>query len=261
MLSVAEAHQLLIASHQPLAEIAAAAGLTVNALEKRLKREHGARSHELRTGKRGTAGRPATGRAPWQVRLTVAERAVVDAALVAGRAAGAKSDGEALAKVLQRLSVALPSAAPSEAVLEVEVPSPPLRRKQPRPQRFRPLPGDSASEAAQKEQFTQKQRRFAQQAPAPVTPAEADETPVEVSPAAVSSSPIPADPPPMPEVADVSPPPDWALDEARVNLKIADNDTWSRISGRGGFRSRIAHPEVEQLVAAAEVWLRASGGL
>ena len=92
----AQAHYLLTTTARPLAEIAAEVGLSVAALEKRLERRYGKRSRELRTGQFPVMGRPATGRTPWQVRLTAAERAVVEGAVARGREAGATTDGEAL---------------------------------------------------------------------------------------------------------------------------------------------------------------------
>lgn len=119
----ADIHALVTTTDRPIADIAADLGLSVDALEKRLERTYGKRSRQLRTGSAvPQVGRAPSGRTTWQVRLTVAERAVVDAALVAGRAAGAKSDGEALAIALQRLAVTPPAA----VVPEVAVPPLPV---------------------------------------------------------------------------------------------------------------------------------------
>ena len=92
----AQAHYLLTTTARPLAEIAAEVGLSVAALEKRLERRYGMRSRELRTGQFPVMGRPTTGRTPWQVRLTAAERAVVEGAVARGREGGTTTDGEAL---------------------------------------------------------------------------------------------------------------------------------------------------------------------
>jgi len=91
----AQAHHLLTTTVRPLTEIAAEVGLSVAALEKRLERRYGMRSRELRTGQFPVMGRPTTGRTPWQVRLTAAERAVVEGAVARGRDGGATTDGEA----------------------------------------------------------------------------------------------------------------------------------------------------------------------
>lgn len=100
MLDLVAAHRLITTTDTPIAEIAESVGCSVAALERRLEREYGARSRELRTGEAPTPGRPATGRTPWQVRLTAAERAVVEAAVARERAAGAATDGEALARAV-----------------------------------------------------------------------------------------------------------------------------------------------------------------
>ena len=92
----AQAHHHLTTTTRPLAEIAAEVGLSVAALEKRLERRYGMRSRELRTGQFPVMGRPATGRTPWQVRLTAAEQAVVEGAVARGRDVGTTTDGEAL---------------------------------------------------------------------------------------------------------------------------------------------------------------------
>ena len=95
-IDIIEAHRLITTTMTPIVEIAARLGCSVLALEKRLERHCGKRSRELRTGQFPVMGRPATGRTPWQVRLTAAERAVVEGAVARGREGGATTDGEAL---------------------------------------------------------------------------------------------------------------------------------------------------------------------
>jgi hypothetical protein len=97
-----QAHHLITTTDTPISEIAVSLGCSVAALERRLERAYGARSRELRTGEAPTPGRPTTGRTPWQVRLTDAERAAVEAAVAREREAGAATDGEALARAVAR---------------------------------------------------------------------------------------------------------------------------------------------------------------
>lgn len=100
-IDIIEAHRLITTTATPLAEIAAAVSCSVLALERRLERYCGKRSRELRTGAFPTPGRTpaADPRKRWGVRLTAAERATIEAAIRAARAAGAPSDGAALARV------------------------------------------------------------------------------------------------------------------------------------------------------------------
>jgi hypothetical protein len=98
----ARAHHLLTTTERPLAEIAAELGLSVEALEKRLERRYDARSREIRTGQPAAVGRPPQGRSTWWVRLTVEERAGVEAAILRERKAGAETDGAALAQAVRR---------------------------------------------------------------------------------------------------------------------------------------------------------------
>ena len=100
-IDIAEAHRLITTTATPIADIATAAGCSVLALERRLQRAYQQRSRQLRTGAAPTPGRTpaAEPRTPWQVRLTAAERDVVEAAVRAARAAGARTDGAALARI------------------------------------------------------------------------------------------------------------------------------------------------------------------
>jgi hypothetical protein len=97
-----DAHTLITTTDQPIADIAAGLGLSVDALDKRLARAYGKRARELRTGE-AKRGRSPTGRETWRVRLTPEERTRVEELLEAGRAAGATTDGEALIKGLDLL--------------------------------------------------------------------------------------------------------------------------------------------------------------
>ena len=97
-IDIVEAHRLITTTMTPIVDIAEAAGCSVLALEKRLERAYGKRSRELRTGAFPTPGRTpsAEPRKRWEVRLTPAERAMVEAAV---EAAGAETDGAALARI------------------------------------------------------------------------------------------------------------------------------------------------------------------
>lgn len=112
---IVEAHRLVTTTSKPIAEIAALVGMKAPALEKRLERAYGARARGLRTGAPPTLGRPPSLREEWRVRLTAEERARVDAALVVGYAAGARSEGEALAAALRRVEEADPARAQASA--------------------------------------------------------------------------------------------------------------------------------------------------
>ena len=96
-IDITEAHRIITTTTTPLAEIAGRLSCSVLALEKRLERHCGKRSRELRTGAFPTPGRtPGNPRKRWEVRLTPAERAAVEAAV---EAAGAETDGAALALI------------------------------------------------------------------------------------------------------------------------------------------------------------------
>ena len=112
---IVEAHRLVTTTSKPIAEIAVLVGMKAPALEKRLERAYGARARGLRTGAPPTLGRPPSLREEWRVRLTAEERARVDAALVVGYAAGARSEGEALAAALRRVEEADPARAQASA--------------------------------------------------------------------------------------------------------------------------------------------------
>ena len=99
---IVEAHRLITTTATPTKDVAALVGLTPRSLEKRLRRIYGTTARGLRTGAPLTPGRPPSLREEWRVRLTAEERARVDAAIVVGYAAGARSEGEALAMVLTR---------------------------------------------------------------------------------------------------------------------------------------------------------------
>lgn len=127
---LADAHTLITTTDQPIADIAAGLGLTVDALDKRLARAYGKRARELRTGE-VKRGRSPTGRETWRVRLTAEERARVEELLEAGRAAGATTDGEALIKGLDLLD----RAALLAAVATYRAAAKPTLRK-PKPRRL-----------------------------------------------------------------------------------------------------------------------------
>ncbi len=124
---LAVAHLAITTSDAPIGEIAAAAGLSVAALEMRLERAYGARSRLLRA-----SDPPAkVTRTVWQVRLTPDERTRVEELLEAGRAAGATTDGEALIKGLDLLG----RAALLDAVNAYRAAAKPTPRK-PKPRRL-----------------------------------------------------------------------------------------------------------------------------
>jgi len=112
---IVEAHRLITTTATPTKDVAALVGLTPRSLEKRLRRIYGTTARGLRTGAPLTPGRPPSLREEWRVRLTAEERARVDAAIVVGYAAGARSEGEALAAALRRVEEADPARAQASA--------------------------------------------------------------------------------------------------------------------------------------------------
>ena len=99
-----DAHDQIRMTQRPIEEIAAALGLSVNALGLRIRRRYGCTIRALRTGEATGRGRPAgdVERPQWGVRLSAEERAVVEAAIDRERQAGASTDGEALVRALWR---------------------------------------------------------------------------------------------------------------------------------------------------------------